>query len=108
MSQNQKSKKGNRTSNKDADNRRFAGNVTLSLILAGTFALLVVVANRYGAAEPLSHITVVGASVLESQELVEHLNLPDSVRIEQIDLVDVERQLVSHPFVKSATAWSSK
>ena len=100
------SKRGKKgTSKGNEANRRFAGNVSLGIVLAGTFVALVMVANRYGDAEPLSHVAVIGASALDTDEVVAHLELADSMEVARLDLADLEARLLDHPFVKGATAW---
>ena len=87
------------------DNRRFAQNVTLGIVVVGLLLALVVMANRWSDREPLRSIAVVGTLVLDSAEVAGQLAIPERASLSGIDLGELERRLAAHPFIRSGVIW---
>lgn len=87
------------------DNRRFAQNVTLGIVVVGLLLALVVMANRWSDREPLRSIAVVGTLVLDSAEVAGQLAIPERTSLSGIDLGELERRLAAHPFIRSGMIW---
>ncbi len=88
-----------------SESRRFASKVSLGIILTGGIIGLVAVANKWIAREHLDSISIRGLAVLDTTEILEQAALPDSVRVKDVDLEEVEKRLSAHPFVESVAVW---
>lgn len=88
------------------ENRRFAQNVTLGIVVAGLLMTLVMLANRWSDRELLSSVEVIGAVVLDTAEIVRHLDIPERSSVSELDLGALERRLLEHPFVRGGALWS--
>ena len=87
------------------DNRRFAQNVTLGIVVVGLLLALVVMANRWSDRELLRSITVIGTLVLDSAEVAGQLAIPERTSLSDVDLGELERRLAAHPFIRGGVIW---
>lgn len=87
------------------ESRRFASRVSLGMILAGGIIGLVVVANRWMAKETLHGVRVIGAVVMDTAEVLKQAAIPDSVRVQRLNLKEIEERVADHPFVAKAAAY---
>ncbi len=104
MSGRRKISKGKRKGT--GENRRFAQNVTLGLVVVGGLIALVVLANRWSAKESVHTISISGNEVLDSAEIATLLDLPDGTSLSDVDLAGLEQQVLEHPFIKGDVIWT--
>lgn len=87
------------------ETRRFASNVSLGIVAVGVLVGLVAVANRWTAREELRSVVVDGLVVLDTAEVLEQAELPDTVNVDRLDLDAIERKISRHPFVQKVVAY---
>lgn len=98
------SKKGS-DRNRRAESRRFASKVSMGMVLVGGIIALVAVANRWMAKESLHGVRVIGTVVMDTAEVLKQAAIPDSVRVQRLNLKEIEERVADHPFVEKAAAY---
>jgi cell division protein FtsQ len=98
-----KRQKPSRSDREDA--RRFAANVSTGLLIVGAVVGLVMVANRWAKKEEMRSIRIIGRTILDSAEIMEHAAIPDSVPLQKLDLQAIEERIASHPFIARAAVY---
>lgn len=91
--------------NDRAESRRFASKVSLGIILAGGIIGLVAMANKWMAKESLQGVRVIGTVVMDTAEVLKQAAIPDSIRVQRLDLKEIEERVADHPFVRKASAY---
>ena len=89
----------------EGENRRFAQNVTLGLVVIGGLIALIVLANRWSAGESVRTISISGNDVLDSAEIAGLLELPERISLSDVDLAGLEQQVIDHPYIKGSVLW---
>ena len=87
------------------ETRRFASKISTGIIVVGGMIGLIAVANKWTAREQLQSVMVKGNLVLDTAEVLEQADIPDSIRVKAVDLDEVEERLSAHPFISGAVAW---
>jgi len=87
------------------ESRRFASRASMVLVVLGTIAGLIVVANRWLARAEFTGFELRGRSVLDSAEIVAACQIAPGTPLAEIDLDLVERKVRVHPYIASASVY---
>jgi len=87
------------------DARRFASNVSTTILVIGAIVGLVMIANRWSRKEETRTIRIVGRTILDSAEIMRTAAIPDSVPFHNLDLASIERRITTHPFIAKASVY---
>ncbi len=97
--------RSNRGEKRASENRAFARNVTLGLVVVGGLLALVVMANRWSNREVIKSIAISGNEVLDSTEIAALLGVEEGTSLSQVDLAELEGRVIDHPFIKGGVIW---
>lgn len=75
----------------------------LTILIIGLFAGIWIAAQSWSKHLEMSKVTVHGTRLLDAEEILALLALPESILFEDIDLNDIRERVLRHPYVKSAS-----